>query len=50
VFGGTAPLIAAWLIRETGDPLSPSYYLLAVSVVSFVAALGIKDRAKVALD
>jgi MHS family proline/betaine transporter-like MFS transporter len=50
LFGGTAPLIAAWLIRGTGDPLSPSYYLLAVSVISFVAVLGIKDKAKIAFD
>ena len=50
VFGGTAPLVAAWLIRETGDPLSPSYYLLAVSVISFLTALSIKDKAKLPLD
>ena len=28
IFGGLAPLIATWLIVKTGDPLSPSYYLI----------------------
>ena len=26
VFGGFAPFIAAWLIAQTGAPLSPSFY------------------------
>src|SRR5207237_6716585 len=37
VFGGLAPLVATWLIAQTGDPLSPSYYLI-------VSALLISDR------
>jgi hypothetical protein len=27
VFGGTAQLVVTWLIRVTGDPLSPAWYL-----------------------
>jgi hypothetical protein len=27
VFGGIAPFITAWLIAQTGDPLSHSFYL-----------------------
>ena len=27
VFGGFAPFVATWLIAQTGDSLSPSYYL-----------------------
>lgn len=26
-FGGTTPLIAAMLIAQTGDPISPSYWV-----------------------
>lgn len=35
--GGTAPLVAAWLIDETGDPLAPGFFVAAAGAVSFVA-------------
>jgi MHS family proline/betaine transporter-like MFS transporter len=38
-FGGTTPLIATWLIRETGDPLAPAYWATFGGVVSLVAAV-----------
>jgi MFS family permease len=38
LFGGLAPFAVALLIRETGDPLSPSYYVAACVSVSLVAA------------
>jgi MFS transporter, MHS family, proline/betaine transporter len=34
LFGGTVPMIAVWLMTETGNPLSPAWYLAAVSVIS----------------
>ena len=34
VFGGFAPLILTWLIIQTGSPLAPSFYYIAVAVVS----------------
>jgi MHS family proline/betaine transporter-like MFS transporter len=37
IFGGFAPLIATWLIAETGDPLSPSFYLIFTAVLSILA-------------
>jgi MHS family proline/betaine transporter-like MFS transporter len=37
IFGGFAPLIATWLIAETGDPLSPSFYLMFTAVLSMLA-------------
>src|SRR5947209_14046841 len=37
IFGGFAPLIATWLIAETGDPLSPSFYLMFTAVLSLIA-------------
>ena len=37
IFGGFAPLIATWLIAKTGDPLSPSYYLVSTALLSGIA-------------
>lgn len=36
LFGGTTPLVMAWLINLTGEPLVPAYYLIAVSLIGFV--------------
>ena len=44
IFGGLAPLIATWLIVETGDPLSPSYYLIFTALLSLVALIAIQSR------
>jgi MHS family proline/betaine transporter-like MFS transporter len=39
IFGGFAPFVATWLIARTGDPLSPSYYLMATALLSIIALL-----------
>lgn len=39
VFGGFTPLIAAYLIESTGQPIAPGYYLLGLAFFS-LAALG----------
>ena len=39
IFGGTAPLVATWLIHATGQLTAPAWYLVAVALVSFIAAL-----------
>ena len=39
IFGGFAPFVATWLIAQTGDPLSPSYYLMATALLSIVALM-----------
>jgi MHS family proline/betaine transporter-like MFS transporter len=44
VFGGFAPFIATWLIAATGDPLSPSFYLMATALLSIVALVTIQRR------
>ena len=46
VFGGFAPFFATWLIARTGDPLSPSYYLMATALMSIVALTVIKRRSE----
>jgi MHS family proline/betaine transporter-like MFS transporter len=44
IFGGLAPLIATWLIAQTGDPLSPSYYLIFTAALSLIALIAIQRR------
>jgi MHS family proline/betaine transporter-like MFS transporter len=47
IFGGFAPFFATWLIAKTGDPLSPSYYLMATAFMSVVALMAVERRSKV---
>jgi MFS transporter, MHS family, proline/betaine transporter len=44
IFGGFAPFVATWLIASTGDPLSPSYYLMGTAVLSAIALMAIQRR------
>ncbi|HMF26972.1 MAG TPA: MFS transporter [Pseudolabrys sp.] len=46
IFGGTAPLIATWLVAATGSALAPSFYLIATSVLSLVVLVIIHLRVK----
>jgi MHS family proline/betaine transporter-like MFS transporter len=46
IFGGFAPLIATWLIAQTGNPLSPSYYLIVTALLSLVALIAIQRRSR----
>jgi MHS family proline/betaine transporter-like MFS transporter len=39
MFGGFAPFIVSWFISRTGDPLVPAYYVMAGTLISFVACL-----------
>ena len=36
VFAGTVPLVAGWLVAQTGNPLSPSIYVTVASVIALV--------------
>lgn len=49
VFGGTAPLIATYLIGKTGNPLSPSFYLIFAGIVMFFFVYRLKESYKKAL-
>ena len=46
IFGGLAPLVATWLIAVTGDPLSPSYYLIFTALLSLFALIAIQSRSR----
>lgn len=39
MFGGTAPFIATYLISLTGDPVSPSFYLVAAATGAAITLL-----------
>jgi len=45
IFGGFAPFIATWLIRETGNPLAPAFYVIAAAVITFVILTQIRETA-----
>lgn len=38
-FGGTTPLIATWLITQTGNPIAPAWWLAAAGGVSLITAV-----------
>lgn len=44
VFGGFAPFVATWLVAQTGNPLSPSFYLMFTAALSIIALLAIASR------
>lgn len=49
LFGGTAQIVATFLIHVTGDPVSPAWYLIVASLVGLAAALMMAETKGVAL-
>ncbi|MBJ7515623.1 MAG: glycine betaine/L-proline transporter ProP [Stenotrophomonas sp.] len=45
LFGGTTPLVAAWLVERTGDPMVPAYYLMGAAVIGLVTMLFVRETA-----
>jgi MHS family proline/betaine transporter-like MFS transporter len=45
IFGGFAPYIATWLIRETGSPIAWVYYVMAAAVVSGIVIYRLEETA-----
>ncbi|SDS10970.1 MFS transporter [Bradyrhizobium canariense] len=50
LFGGTAPFVATLLVKQTGNPVSPAFYIMALALVSGVAMLMTRDRTNIELD
>ncbi len=46
VFGGSAPLVASYLISSTGSVNAPGIYLSICSIISLIAVLTIKETYK----
>ena len=38
-FGGTTPMIAAWLIATTGNPIMPAYWIAATAAITLLTAI-----------
>ncbi|EPM84148.1 major facilitator family transporter, partial [Pseudomonas syringae pv. actinidiae ICMP 18804] len=49
LFGGTAPLMATWLISVTGSNLSPAFYLITVAVLAMAGGLALPETSKISL-
>jgi MFS transporter, MHS family, proline/betaine transporter len=45
IFGGFAPYVATWLIRETGSPIAWVYYVMAAALVSGVVIYRLEETA-----
>lgn len=45
LFGGTAPLIATWLISVTGSKLAPAWFLVGAALVALIAILASHETA-----
>lgn len=46
LFGGTAPLVATWLIATSGSTIAPGWYLMAAATVSLIAVALAKETSK----
>ncbi len=44
LFGGTAPLVATWLIARTGNLAAPAWYLTILSAMSLLCVLAIRPH------
>ena len=45
VFGGFAQFIVTWLIKTTGSPMSPAFYVMFGVALGLIAAFYIRERA-----
>ena len=48
--GGPAPLVATWLLHETGTPYSISVYIAFAAVITIACALALPDRSRVDIN
>jgi MHS family proline/betaine transporter-like MFS transporter len=49
IFGGTAPLMATWLIGLTGSNLAPAFYLIVIAALGLIGGLALPETSKVSL-
>jgi len=51
IFGGTGPLIAAWLVFVWHNPTAPAFYLMVIAAITFgTSFLCLKDTRQVNLE
>jgi MFS family permease len=44
LLGGSTQLVVTWLIRVTGDPMSPAWYLFAATLIGQIALIALTVR------
>jgi MHS family proline/betaine transporter-like MFS transporter len=49
IFGGTAPLVATFLVARTGSDIAPGVYLVAVALVVFFVAFAVPETYRFSL-
>lgn len=49
IFGGTAPLVATWLIDLSGNNLAPAWYLIAIAAVALLGGLRLPETRGISL-
>ena len=49
LFGGTAPLVATWLIGQTGSSLAPAFYLVVIALVALLGGLALPETSRISL-
>jgi MHS family proline/betaine transporter-like MFS transporter len=50
LFGGTAPMIATYLISATNNKLAPTFYVIVCALITLTVLIGMKDRFKEKLN
>ncbi|NIF89640.1 glycine betaine/L-proline transporter ProP [Burkholderia sp. Cy-637] len=46
LFGGTTPLVTAWLVDRTGNLMMPAYYLMGAAVIGAISVLSLRETAR----
>jgi MFS transporter, MHS family, proline/betaine transporter len=46
LFGGTTPLVTAWLVDTTGNLMMPAYYLMGASLIGIVSVGALRESAR----
>lgn len=49
IFGGTAPLMATWLISTTGSNLAPAFYLIVIALMALAGGMALPETSKISL-
>ncbi|WP_462402468.1 MFS transporter [Pseudomonas sp. Marseille-QA0332] len=49
LFGGTAPLVATWLIGLTGSSLAPAFYLVIIALLALAGGLALPETSRISL-
>ncbi|MET3717370.1 MFS family permease [Pseudomonas sp. PvP001] len=49
LFGGTAPLVATWLIDHSGSSLAPAFYLVLIALLALLGGLSLPETSRISL-